>query len=73
MKGQTCVRCGRELYDQAPLVDHLLVEWDDGVTRVEAMYCAECAKAMADAIEALRTKCRVSMKWYQCADGRKTA
>jgi hypothetical protein len=65
MKGQTCVRCGRELYDQAPLVDHLLVEWDDGVTRVEAMYCAECAKAMADAIEAIHVEYGAAMRWYR--------
>ena len=73
IKGQVCARCRRELYDHAPLVDHLLVEWNDGIVRVEAIYCADCAKAMADAIEALRTRCRVTMKWYQCADGRKTA
>lgn len=65
MKGQTCVRCGRELYDQAPLVDHLLVEWDDGVTRVEAMYCADCAKAMADAIEAIHVEYGAAMRWYR--------
>lgn len=59
------MRCGRELYDQAPLVDHLLVEWDDGVTRVEAMYCAECAKAMADAIEAIHVEYGAAMRWYR--------